>query len=450
MLANGARTFLHRYGVKVGEHGVVFTTNDSAYLGGVRPARRGRDDQRDRRCARTDVGQDLRDECTARGITMHPGSVVSGTRGEARVTHAIVDRPGDDAAPAVMPCDVLLVSGGWNPAVHLYSQARGKLRYDERHRRVRPRRATRRRSASPARPTACSTYRDACAAAGRRRHPRSPRSASPPNRNPLRAKPIRFAPQARGVVLWYVPDADAATRQFVDVQRDATVADLVRAVGAGMRSMEHIKRYTTIGTAHDQGKTSGVVASGITVRTARRADGGPRRHHVPAALHAGRVRRARRPQPGPHVRPGAGDRGARLARRSRRGVRGRRHVEASAVLPAAAAKTWTTAVLRECAAVRGGVGILDGSTLGKIDVQGPDAGEFLDLLYTNMMSTPQGRDDPLRRDVRRRRHGHRRRHRHALGRRPVPWRSPPPAAPRTSSTGWRSGCRPSGRTFGCG
>jgi sarcosine oxidase, subunit alpha len=52
--------------------------------------------------------------------------------------------------------------------------------------------------------------------------------------------------------------------QFVDVQRDATVADVARAVGAGMRSVEHIKRYTTIGTAHDQGKTSGVIASGIT------------------------------------------------------------------------------------------------------------------------------------------------------------------------------------------
>ena len=130
MLANGARTFLHRFGVRVGEHGVVFTTNDSAYPAAF--------DLHDAGVtinaivdARARVGQDLRDECTARGITIHPGSVVSGTRGEARVTHAIVDRPGDDAAPAVIPCDVLLVSGGWNPAVHLFSQARGKLRYDD-------------------------------------------------------------------------------------------------------------------------------------------------------------------------------------------------------------------------------------------------------------------------------------------------------------------------------
>ena len=60
------------------------------------------------------------------------------------------------------------------------------------------------------------------------------------------------------------PGGATRSTQFVDLQRDATVADIARAVGAGMRSVEHIKRYTTIGTAHDQGKTSGVIASGIT------------------------------------------------------------------------------------------------------------------------------------------------------------------------------------------
>ena len=72
--------------------------------------------------------------------------------------------------------------------------------------------------------------------------------------------------RAPTLVLWRVPDTGGTTRslQFVDLQRDATVADIARAVDAGMRTVEHIKRYTTIGTAHDQGKTSGVIASGIT------------------------------------------------------------------------------------------------------------------------------------------------------------------------------------------
>ena len=186
-----------------------------------------------------------------------------------------------------------------------------------------------------------------------------------------------------------------------------------------MRSMEHIKRYTTIGTAHDQGKTSGVVASGITAELLGTPTGSHGHHDVSAAVHAGGVRRAGRPQPGHMFDP------------ERVTAVHDWHVDRGAVfedvgqwkrpryypLPG---EDMDAAVLRECAAVRGGVGILDGSTLGKIDVQGPDAGEFLDMLYTNLMSTPQGRDDPLRRDVRRRRHGDRRRHRHAAGRRPVP------------------------------
>ena len=82
------------------------------------------------------------------------------------------------------------------------------------------------------------------------------------DRLPVASKP--GAPAAP-LVLWRVPDTSGTggATQFVDLQRDATVADIARAVGAGLRSVEHVKRYTTIGTAHDQGKTSGVIASGI-------------------------------------------------------------------------------------------------------------------------------------------------------------------------------------------
>ena len=264
-------------------------------------------DQRDRRRPRRASAQDLRDECAARGITIHPGSVVSGTRGEARVTHAIVSPARRRRRPAVVACDVLLVSGGWNPAVHLFSQARGKLRYDDALGAFVPgepldggqRRGLGRRRVRPAGLPAQRPR------GGRIRG--APRSASPPRRNPIAGEsdPVRAARRRRRCC-GTCPTPDAATRQFVDVQRDATVADLVRAVGAGMRSMEHIKRYTTIGTAHDQGKTSGVVASGITSELLGAPIGGPRRHHVPAALHAGGVRRARRPQPRPHVRSRSG------------------------------------------------------------------------------------------------------------------------------------------------
>ena len=384
MLATGARTFLHRYGVRVGTHGVVFTTNDSAY--------RAAFDLHDAGVtvnaivdARAGVGQDLRDECTARGITIRPGSVVSGTRGDARITHAIVDRTGDDAAPAVIGCDVLLVSGGWNPAVHLFSQARGKLRYDDAVGAFVP--GEQLEAVSVVGSADGVFDLPGCLRSGRVAAASAVAALGLTGESePIAGESDPVATQARGLVLWYVPDADAATRQFVDVQRDATVADLVRAVGAGMRSMEHIKRYTTIGTAHDQGKTSGVVASGITsdllgtpmedlgVTTFR-----PPYTPVAFAALAGRDRgHMFDPERVTAVHDWHVDRGAvfedvGMWKRPR-----------YYPLPG---EDLESAVLRECASVRGGVGILDGSTLGKIDVQGPDAGSFLDLLYTNMMST---------------------------------------------------------------
>jgi sarcosine oxidase subunit alpha len=185
-------------------------------------------------------------------------------------------------------------------------------------------------------------------------------------------------------VLWRVPGDEHA--QFVDVQRDATVADIARAVGAGMRGVEHVKRYTTIGTAHDQGKTSGIVAAGITaellgvpVATLGTTTFRPPYTPVAFAALAGRNRGA-------------------LFDPERVTALHDWHVARGAVFEDVGqwkrpryypfpGEDMDAAVLRECAAVRGGVGILDGSTLGKIDVQGPDAAVLLDRLYTNLMSS---------------------------------------------------------------
>ncbi len=383
MLAHGARTFLHRYGVTVGAQAVVFTTNDSAYLAAL--------DLHDAGVrinaivdVRSDVPVDLREACATRGIDIHTESVISGTHGDDRVTHALVSHTGSAASQPV-PCDALLVSGGWNPAVHLYSQARGTLRYDDGLGAFVPDAALDGVSVVGSAdgvfdlPGCLRSGREAAAAAiadlGLIGTP-----------EPIVGESDSVRDAAAGAVVWRVAGVSGAARQFVDVQRDATVADLVRAVGAGMRSMEHIKRYTTIGTAHDQGKTSGVVASGITAEllgvpvqslgvTTFRAPYTP----VGFATLAGR-NRGRRFDPERvtavhdwHVARGAVFEDVGQWKRPRYYPEPGEDME--------------TAVLRECAAVRRGVGILDGSTLGKIDVQGPDAAQFLDLLYTNMMST---------------------------------------------------------------
>jgi sarcosine oxidase subunit alpha len=388
MLAGAARTFLNRYGVLAGRDAVVFTTNDSAYAAALDLHRAG-----GRIAAIADArpggAPPHRDECERAGIRVLDGAVVTSTDGDERLTrvHVAPFTDGQVGASSAVACDLLLVSGGWNPAVHLFSQARGRLRYDERLGAFLPGEDLPGLAVAG---SAAGVFDVAgCLADGRRaaRAALSALAIEPAGQDPLPAAPEPVVPAAP-LVLWRVPDTSGAagSTQFVDLQRDATVADIARAVGAGLRSVEHIKRYTTIGTAHDQGKTSGVLASGITaellgigVRDAGVTTFRPPYTPVAFAALAGR------------------DRG-RLFDPERVTALHDWHVAADAVfedvgqwkrpryypLPG---EDMESAVLRECAAARTGVTILDGSTLGKIDVQGPDAAVLLDRLYTNLMSS---------------------------------------------------------------
>lgn len=383
MLAHSARTFLHRYGVLVGHAAVVFTTNDSAYTAAFDLADAGVQIEAvvD---ARGQVPDALRRECERRGIPVRAGAVVTGTRGTDRITHALVadfDRVNVGAVEAVS-CDNLLLSGGWNPAVHLFSQARGKLRYDAALGGFVPGEHLAGVSVAGAANgvmdlAGCLRAGQDCAGAAMAELGLPFAGSAPlPEASGDDASP--------GLVLWRVPGREQD--QFVDVQRDATVADVARAVGAGMRSVEHIKRYTTIGTAHDQGKTSGVIASGVTaellgvpIEVLGTTTFRPPYTPVAFAALAGR------------------DRGS-LFDPERTTALHDWHVAQGAVFEDVGqwkrpryyphpGEDMDDAVLRECAAVRDGVGILDGSTLGKIDVSGRDAAELLDRIYTNLMSS---------------------------------------------------------------
>ena len=137
-----------------------------------------------------------------------------------------------------------------------------------------------------------------------------------------------------------LPDGDEDA-MFVDLERDATVADLRRAVGAGLRSVEHVKRYTTIGTGSEQGKLANVNAIRVAAELLGVAPRRARDDDVPAAVRPGLVRAARGAQPRPALRPGARHADPRLARRARRCVRERRPVASPALLPARRASRWT-------------------------------------------------------------------------------------------------------------
>jgi sarcosine oxidase subunit alpha len=387
MLAGAARTYLHRYGVLPGRKAVVFTTNDSAYEAAIDLADAGAEvsvvD------ARTRIPTYWSRECARRDIAIRPGTVVTGTSGQGRLTAAhIAPMSGGVLGPrAGISCDLLLVSGGWNPAVHLYSQARGRLRYDGTTGAFVPDAEL---AAVRVAGSALGTFTmSGCLADGQAAAAKALSALgipSPDVRLPAFDEPPHEVP---GAVLWAVPDPREDTdpcRQFVDLQRDVTVQDILRATGAGLRSVEHVKRYTTIGTAHDQGKTSGVIASGIVadalgVDVANLGTTTFRPPYTPVSFAA-------------------------LAGRDRGEIFDA--VRVTAIHPWHVAhgalfenvgpwkRPWfypkdgedfQTAVLRECRAAREAVALMDGSTLGKINVQGADAAEFLDRLYTNIISS---------------------------------------------------------------
>ncbi|MER5935870.1 sarcosine oxidase subunit alpha family protein [Streptomyces sp. NPDC001928] len=381
MLAASARAYVNRHGVLPGRHAVVFTTNDSAYAAALDLTAAG--------LAVTAV-VDTRPEpgewaerARAAGIEVLAGHAVIGTQGEARVTAVTVAPYGESVGRREFAADLLLVSGGWNPVAHLFSQSGGKLRHDEALGSFVPDSG---RQAVEVAGSASGVFDLATAlaqgaAAGARAVEAEGYPPEPP-RLPAPAAP----PRPTLPMHVYVVPGDADAPRFVDLQRDVTVDDLTRATGAGLRSVEHTKRYTTAGTANDQGKTSGVLASGIVAEllgvdiselgtTTFRPPYTP----VSFAALAGRDRGALSDPVRTtalhawHVAHGALFENVGQWKRPWYYPQGGEDMEA--------------AVLRECRATRESVGFMDASTLGKIDVQGPDAAAFLDRLYTNMMST---------------------------------------------------------------
>ena len=255
------------------------------------------------------------------------------------------DRPGVMLAGAFerysRPAGATPVSGGWSPRVHLWSQARGRLRWDD-------------------------------------------RIGAPVPDGELRG--IECVGSLTGAGLpdapaFALPDGDEDA-MFVDLERDSTVADVRKAIGAGLRSVEHVKRYTTIGTGSEQGKLANVNAIRVAAELLQVHPGElgtttfrPPYLPVSFALLAGRDRgQLFDPVRVTPIHPA--------------------HVEADAIFEDVgqwkrpryfpqAGEAMDAAVRRECAAARESVAKMDASTLGKIDVQGADAVEFLNRIYTN-------------------------------------------------------------------
>ncbi|HEY5224616.1 MAG TPA: 2Fe-2S iron-sulfur cluster-binding protein [Microbacteriaceae bacterium] len=387
MLASAVRTYLNRYGVAAGSKVVISTTNDSVYDLAV-----------DLKLAGVDVVAiaDTRPALSARAAEVVSGtsvrvltnSVVVAGSGAQRLTGVLIgglraDNTLDGVVES-LECDLLAVSGGYSPVVHLHSQRQGKLRWDDELAAFVPSGAVRDQQVVGA---ANGTYSLADglaegAAAGIAAVTTTGFSA-PESRVP-RAPAI---PSAAARSIWLVPALDGEphdwTTHFVDLQRDSTVADVARATGTGMRSVEHVKRYTSISTANDQGKTSAVNTIGVIANLLHSASLGEigtttyRAPYTPVALIAL-----------------AGRQRGELYDPARQTSIHSWHVEHGAVFDNVGqwkrarfypqpGEDMDAAVARECRAAREGVAFMDGTTLGKIEIRGADAGEFLNRIYTN-------------------------------------------------------------------
>ncbi|GAA1623428.1 2Fe-2S iron-sulfur cluster-binding protein [Actinoplanes couchii] len=382
MLAGAARTYAVRYGVLPGRRAVVLTTNDSAYAAALDLHTAGVEiaaiaDLRSSISASTSpdaAGSEWARRCTERGIEVLPGWAVSAVTGEHRVSAVALRALTDSSSTREIEADLLLVSGGWNPVGALFSQAGGRLTYDPALAAFRPDGGCR-QAVSVAGALAGTYTTSGCLSAGVEAGGGAGLITLPVVEEPEAAPPI---------AVWTLPGAGADA--FVDLQRDVSVADLDRATGTGMRSAEHVKRYTTAGTAHDQGKTAGTLTSGVVAELLGVEIGAlgtttfrPPYTPVSFAALAGR------------------DRGMRFDPVRVTALHGR-HVARGALFEDVGQwkRPWYypldgedqhAAVLRECRAARENVAMMDASTLGKIDVRGADAGVFLDRLYTNMIST---------------------------------------------------------------
>ena len=372
MLASAAQAYINRYGVRPGRRAVVFTNNNSAYSVAADLAQTGIEV-----AAIIDSRDTVPDAARAMvsGIEILPGHVVTTTQG-GRHIRSVEVAPNGGGAIRRIACDLLAMSGGWNPAVHLWSQSRGTLRYDNALTSFVPDHAAQAAISVGAAngeltlAQALQSGADAGAAAADQTAPVAPEATD-----------LAYAIEP----LWRVEQTKG--KAFLDIQNDVTVDDVHLALREGYDNVEHVKRYTTGGMGIDQGKTGNINIIG----TVAMQQGAPleeigtttfRSPYTPVSF--GSVVGSREDSvalPYRHT-PITGWNKANGAFMYESGARWRR----PGYFPREG-ESFQDTVNRECRAVRNGVGVYDGSPLGTFELKGRDVGRFLDHIYTNIMST---------------------------------------------------------------
>jgi heterotetrameric sarcosine oxidase alpha subunit len=379
MMAAAARTYANRFAVAVGREVLIFTNNND----GWRTAR----DLRSNGItvvalvdARSAVPDAVATDFDGRVLL---GATLAGTRGGGGVRAALVQTAHGRQTVA---CDAIAVSGGWNPNIGLACHHGARPNWREEIAAFVP-------AAAPKGMTVVGAANGAMTlAACIREGGLAARSLVGALGLKAINDPLPTADDEDFEVLpfWHV--ADSIQKAFVDFQNDVTAGDVMLAAREGFRSVEHLKRYTTLGMATDQGRTANVV--GLAMMAALTGRSIPtsgtttyRSPYTPVAIgafagpHRGKAFRPIRRTPSHNWAQAHGATFTEVGLWLR-----------AQYFPTPGEKDWLTTVNREVRSVRESVGWCDVSTLGKIELRGGDVGVFLDRIYINTFSTlPVGR-----------------------------------------------------------
>jgi len=393
MLAAAVRDYVVNYGVSPGDRTVIVTNNDDAYRTAIVLKDAGLDipiiiD------ARPKGGGILMDQAIAAGIRVETGRGIAKVKGGKRVTGvSICSQAGEGAELEEISCDVVAMSGGWSPVVHLWSHCGGKLFWDSSKAMFCP---------DPKHPplgvdgegmvrvvgVANGHLGSAAVLIDANEQGSVAAVAAGGKTKKLKAAHCNNSVESPMLPVWLMPQGanyGLRSKSWLDFQNDVKVIDVQLAAQEGFESVEHTKRYTTLGMATDQGKLSNINGLAVLSKSLNMdiPDVGTTTFRPPytpisMASLAGEARAEffqpirKTPMHDWHESNGA----------DWEPVAGWRRVYAY-VQPG---ETTKQSVNREVLNTRKNLGFLDASTLGKIIVKGPDAGKFLDMMYTNMMS----------------------------------------------------------------
>ena len=385
MLSSAIKKYADFYGVACGKENVLFTNNDTAYETAISLNNKGIKIN-----AIIDIREqnksDLTNEINKAGIKIYNSYTVINTKGYKKINKITIMKLSKDGKTVTdskidINCDCLGVSGGWTPAVHLFTQSGGKLKFDDNDNIFIP-------SKYPSDQLSIGSCN------GNLELDDIISNINVSLKNFLKIDKTNFENlkinSSKSISkrnIWLLPSNKTVskTKAFVDFQNDATAKDIKLALREGFRSIEHVKRYTTTGMGTDQGKLGNMNALGIISDTSnvKMSDLGTTTFRPPytpltfgtiVGRNVGEFFDAFRKTPMHdwHVQHKAKFENVGQWKRAWYYPKGNESMH--------------DAVQRESKAAREGAGILDASTLGKIDIQGSDASEFLNRVYTNAWS----------------------------------------------------------------